>query len=155
MKTFKQFLLDEVARSPQRAAKLAKYIANRISKGGNTLYTSSNKAETTNNQEKLDSVVKGDVRTKHMSVVSRINKKNLSNVPSEQIPTSELEVIQHNVNLDGVLHKIAMGAQEPITAVSHKRLEYVVDGHHRYMANKLLGKPATVKVISSKKANEK
>lgn len=161
MKTFKEFL-SEVARSPQRAAKLATYIADRTAKklgitrsSSKFLYVGNDTEKIKDDAKTIDLALKGDKTTRHMFPIGKVNKQQLATIKPKKVSTKELNPTQSTVDLDGVLHKLAMGDDLPATVVSNKGKKNIVDGHHRYMTARLRGTKLNSKIISTTKANKK
>lgn len=128
MKTFKQHL-TEVVRDEKRATKLGVYLAKRH--GG----VIKNK----DYDEKAGDIAYGsaykDSRDKGHNLQNRFHNTETTKVQIDSLKLTQAHTI---FNKSGAKKKFK--DTEPVSVVHHNGTHYLVNGHHRYIAHKLLGK---------------
>lgn len=141
MKRLKDILreIEEAARSPERAEKLLNYIDKRWGKDGK-IRTS--KEEPDKEVPKhIDKVLKP--KGPYNTLVNKL-KDNYPSPKTKELDTADARPSQKYVYTDIVRNKIRNDDESkegPIKVASHDGNETVIDGHHRLMAKRLLGKP--------------
>jgi hypothetical protein len=127
MKSFRSFLI-EVVRDTKRATKLLNYLQHRV---GDQL------------------LVKNHKDAGHY-LHKTFTHHDWESMPSKTISMKKLIPNQDMVDTDGVMHKMNrkkyadedMDSEpnDPVSVIHHQGKFHLMDGHHRYFRNRLLGK---------------
>jgi hypothetical protein len=142
--TFREWLF-EVARSPERAIKLGNYLAAKSQKGWEKepigYYTNAMMTRSIKTHKLFPDVKKGreigdigrDAYKRRLDIFKR--PPNI-----ESIKISDLILTQANTDWDEEKAKSKLKDDAPINVLRYEGKMYVIDGHHRVVAQRLLGK---------------
>ena len=145
MKSFREFVA-EVARSPERAIKLGNYLQKKSHDEWQKEPSGylNNMMKTSSNHKLFKDVKKGWDNAE----VGRRAKQNKSHIFDHDIRTpnikkvkiSDLIPLQAHTDWNPDKAKEKLEDNTPINVLHHEGKMYVVDGHHRVVAHRLLGK---------------
>lgn len=129
MKTFNQFICERV-RTKKEATKLGLYLSKRH--GGGIIRNK-------NHDEKTGDYLYGKAYKDSRDAGTNLHAK-FHNSETHKLPIKSIKVTQSETAFNKTGSKRKFNDKEPIKVIHHKGVHYVVDGHHRIMAHKLLGK---------------
>lgn len=143
MKQFRRFLY-EGARSPERADKLAHYVAQRHAAAGKVpnpeIYGKKIRLAGSIDEKRAGTLERA--LEKHIKGWGYSSDKTLFDQHSklQSLPINSLRAGQDRVNhSSGQFHGYKLGDRRPIYVVKHKGEHIIYDGHHRWIRDRLLG----------------
>ncbi len=133
MKTFKQHL-NEVVRDEKRATKLGLYLAKRHSGSNNIFFKNYD-----DHKAKIADHAYGKGYKNSRSKGSNINA-DFDKSETKKIPLNKLHVTQDYTEFSKKGARWKMKDKDAVHVIKHGKDHFLINGHHRYIAHKLLGK---------------